>query len=237
MSGWSIKRFWTETAVAQTPDGFGVSLDGRPVRTPGKVPLLLPTRALAEWIAAEWEAQEGEVRPATMPATRTANSAIDKVVPQKPEVVAMLAAYGGTDLLCYRAEGPPALVLRQAEGWNPWLDWAETRFAARLATTSGVMPVAQDPAALSRLKDRVAALDPFRLTAFHDLVTISGSLVLALAVAEGALAPATGWTLSRMDEDWQAEQWGEDEEAMAAAAIKQADFLHAARFLSLCEGA
>jgi len=234
MSGWTLRRFWKETVVVELPGGFGVALDGRPIRTPGKVALLLPTAALAQWIAEEWAAQEGEVRPLTMPATRTANSAVDKVTPQKAAVEAMLAGYGGTDLLCYRAERPEALVLRQAEGWDRWLDWAESRFGARLHTTRGVMPVAQEPAALSRLAQAVEAFDPFALAAFHDLVTLSGSLVLALAVAEGALEPGSGWQLSRLDEDWQAEQWGEDDEAMQAAGLKRADFLHAARFLSLC---
>lgn len=234
MTGWKLKRFWSEVSVDEVADGFAVCLDSRRLRTPGKVPLALPSRPLAEWIAAEWRDQSDEVRPNTMPATRTANSAVDKVTPQRAEVAGLLAAYGATDLLCYRADAPVALVRRQSEGWNPWLAWAERRFAAQLVPVVGVMPIQQDATALSRLSAEVGAMTPFPLAAFHDLVALSGSLVLALAVAEGALDADTAWHLSRIDEDWQAEQWGSDPEADAAAARRKADFLHAARFLQLC---
>jgi chaperone required for assembly of F1-ATPase len=232
--GWTLKRFWKDVAVTKQADGYGVALDGRPVRTPGKTPLILPTRLLAEWVAQEWEAQAEKIDPMGMPATRTANSAIDKVTPQKAEVAAMLAAYGGSDLLCYRADGPVELVTRQTDEWNPLLDWAAERYDARLIVTTGVMPVAQDSAALVRLAAEVGSQDVFRLAAFHDLVALSGSLILALAVCEGRLDPETAWSLSRIDEDWQAQQWGRDDEAEAAAAIKMAAFAHAARFHALC---
>lgn len=232
--GWKAKRFWKEATVEAVEGGWTVRLDGRPVKTPAKAPLVLPTRAMAKAVAAEWDAQTGEVRPDTMPCTRAANSAIDKVAPQFVEVVKIVAAYGGTDLLCYRATGPDALIARQAGAWDPMLDWAETVLGARLVATAGVMHIPQDAAVLQRLDARVAALSPFALAAFHDLVALSGSLILALAVTEGRLDPETAWQLSRIDEEWQIEQWGEDEEAAALTETRHQAFLQAARFFALC---
>lgn len=232
--GWAPKRFWKEATVEPVDGGFAVRLDGRPVRTPLKAPLVLPTEALARAVADEWNAQEGTLRPETMPCTRAANSAIDKLSAQQAEVAAMLADYAGTDLLCYRAEDPPELAARQAAEWDPLLDWAAATYGARLTATAGVMHIPQPPEALTRLAAEVAALDRFRLAAFHDLVAISGSLVLALAVARGRLTAEEAWRASRLDEDWQIEQWGEDEEAAALAARHRADLLQAHRFFALC---
>lgn len=237
MSGWAAKRFWTEARAEAAPEGFTVRLDGRPVRTPSKAPLVVPTRAMAEAIAAEWAAQDGKVDPRTMPTTRSANSAIDKVVPQFHEVATLVAAYGASDLLCYRAAGPDGLIRRQAEAWDPMLDWAAGTFGARLAVTTGVVPVAQDAAACAALEARVRACSSFELAALHDLVGLSGSLVLGLAAANGVAAPEDVWTLSRIDEDWQADLWGHDEEAEEAAAAKRAEFLHAHRFWVLSQTA
>ncbi|OIP82889.1 MAG: ATPase [Rhodobacterales bacterium CG2_30_65_12] len=234
MSGWKPKRFWKESKVIEAEGGgFAIALDGRPVRTPAKAPLVLPSRALAEAVAAEWEAQTGEVRPETMPLTRTANAAIDKVAVQHDEVAALLAAYGETDLLCYRAEAPEELVRRQAEAWDPLLDWAAEALQARLATVTGVIPAQQDNQALERLARRVHAFDAFRLAAFHDMVSLSGSLVLGIAAAETVHDPETIWALSRVDESWQAEQWGEDEDAANHTALKKQAFVDAMRFFSL----
>lgn len=234
MSAWKAKRFWKEARAEVCDGGFTVRLDGRAVKTPAKVPLVVPTLAMAEAIAAEWDAQQGEVKPDTMPVTRAANSAIDKIVPQCAAVVEIVAAYGGSDLLCYRAVGPEALIARQAAGWDPVLDWAAQALGVRLAVTQGVMHVAQDEGALARLTARVEGFDPFRLAAFHDLVAISGSLVLALAVTEGRLTAEEAWALSRIDEHWQVEQWGEDEEAAASEAARHEGFVAAARFFALC---
>jgi chaperone required for assembly of F1-ATPase len=234
MTAWAAKRFWTDAIAEACDGGFTVRLDTRLVRTPLKAPLVLPTLAMARAIAAEWQAQTGKIDPATMPCTRAANSAIDKVAPQFDEVVAMLAAYGGTDLLCYRATGPEALIARQAKGWTPLLDWAAQALGAPLQATAGVMHVPQPDRSLAALQAQVARLTPFQLAAFHDLVAISGSLVLALAVIHHRLTAAQAWTLSRIDEDWQAELWGEDEEATAMAALKRAAFLQADRFFGLC---
>ncbi|WP_096784599.1 ATP12 family chaperone protein [Rhodobacter sp. CZR27] len=234
MAGWALKRFWTEARVEERDGGFSVTLDGREVKTPGKRALVVPTRGLAEAIAEEWRAQDREVRPETMPFTRSANSALDKVAPQFDEVTGLLAAYGETDLICYRAVAPAALVARQKAGWDPLLDWASEALAAPLHATQGVVPEAQPADSLSRLSERVRGLSAFQIAAFHDLVAISGSLVLAFAVAEGRLSAEEAWTLSRIDETWQASQWGEDEEAAAAEALRKAAFLHAARFFALC---
>lgn len=234
MSAWKAKRFWKSAAVEPVEGGFTVKLDGRAVKTPAKTPLVVPTPDLAHAIAAEWDAQQGEVRPDTMPFTRAANSALDKVAPQFDEVVAMLAEYGGSDLLCYRATGPAALVDRQAAAWDPLLAWAQTALDAPLIATAGVMHIAQDDVVLQRLHAHVARLSPFQIAAFHDLVAISGSLILALAVIGGRLTADEAWILSRIDESWQNEQWGVDEDAAEIEATKRAAFEQAARFFALC---
>ena len=233
MSAWAARRFWTDVTVETVPGGYAIRLDARPLRTPLKADLVLPTPGLADAVAAEWRAQDGLVDPRTMPFTRAANSAIDKIVPQRAEVLAMLAAYGGSDLLCYRAEGPQELAARQSSGWDPWLAWADRRLGARLSVTRGLVPIDQDPAALDRL---AAALDPmsaFQIAGAHDLITISGSLVLALAVCQGDLSPEGAWDLARIDEDWQIEQWGRDEEADALATARRDDFMRADRIFRL----
>lgn len=234
MAEWAPKRFWQAATVVPAEAGFTVRLDGRPVRTPAKTALIVPTSAMAAAIAAEWDAQEGTVRPETMPMTRMANSAIDKVAILHPQVVDEVAGFGGSDLLCYRAEGPDDLIDRQRQGWDPLLDWAAVQLQAPLAQTEGIMHVAQPSDSLERLGGLVAAHDPFRLTALHDLVAITGSLVLGLAIAQGRLTPDDAWTLARIDEDFQAEQWGIDEEAADHAAFRRQALLDAARFLGLC---
>ncbi len=234
MSEWKAKRFWTEVCVVAVEGGFRVMLDGRGVATPGKLPLILPTRAMADAVAAEWAAQEGEVKPLTMPNTRSANSAVERVAPQHRQVAEMLASYGETDLLCYRAERPADLTLRQAEGWDPLLAWAAERYDATLRVTAGVLPVDQPQDSVNRLAQAVAGVPPFPMTALHDLVTLTGSLVLGLAVAEKRLTANHAWDLSRIDEAWQMAQWGEDAEAAEAAAARAEQLQHAERFWRLC---
>ncbi|KQI67098.1 ATPase [Loktanella sp. 3ANDIMAR09] len=231
MNDWAPKRFWTMAEVVTRDGGFAVDLDGRPVKTPYKTPLVMPTRALAEAVAVEWQAQVEVIDPQTMPVTRAANSAIDKVTPQRAEVAAMLASYGQSDLLCYRATAPEALIAQQDAAWNPWLSWAAQVLDAPLHVTAGIMPIDQPTESLQRLHALVDAYDPWELTGFHDLVQLSGSLVLALAVATGKLTPQDAWTLSRIDEDFQISQWGDDEEAMHVAAIKAQAFSDAAQFM------
>ncbi|MBE9638984.1 ATP12 family chaperone protein [Salipiger mangrovisoli] len=237
MSEWAPRRFYKDATVEEAEGGFIVHLDGRPLRTPGKAALVVPTRAIAEAMAGEWRAQEEKIDPRTMPFTRTANSAIDKVAPQHPEVADMLAEYGDSDLLCYRAESPAELVARQAAQWDPLLEWAAREMDARLEPRAGIMHAPQPEEALRVLAERTHGFSAFELAAFHDLVALTGSLVLGFA-ATGTLYPAEDlWALSRLDETFQAELWGEDEEAQEAAEIKRQAFLHAHRFFALCQAA
>lgn len=235
MTEWKAKRFWKEASVTEVDGGFRVLLDGRGVSTPGKLPLIMPTRAMAEAVAAEWDAQEAEIRPLTMPHTRSANSAIERVTPQLEAVTEMLLGYADTDLLCYRADGPVELTQRQAAAWDPVLDWAAEAFGARLEPRTGVMWVSQPDASIAALAKPLRAVTPFPMTALHDLVTLSGSLVLGLAVAHRHISAKEAWRLSRIDETWQMEQWGADEEAEEAAALKEAQFLHAESFWEFCQ--
>lgn len=230
MSGWAQKRFWKAVTVAEAAEGFEVELDGRRVKTPAKAPLMVPTREMAEAIAAEWDAQTESVNPNSMPCTRSANAAIDKVTHQHSEVAAMLAEYGDSDLLCYRADSPVELAARQAAEWDPVLDWAEAELGVRLLPRTGVLHQPQEPAVLAVLAEKTRAMSSFQLAAFHDLVGISGSLILGFAAASGWRSAEEIWLLSRLDERWQEEQWGEDEEAQAAAEVKRQEFLHAKRF-------
>lgn len=236
MSDWSARRFWTSVRVAPVAGGFGILLDGRPALTPARAPLAVPGAPLARAIAEEWEAQGDRIAPAAMPLSRMANTAIDRLGAQHGAVVAMLAAYGESDLLCHRAPGPDALVHRQARLWDPVLGWASEALDAPLVVTRGVIAVPQPPDSLSRLAAAVARLDRFELAAFHDLVTISGSLVLALALERGRLDVVEAGQLATLDEDWQAEQWGRDDEAARQAAARARGFEAAHRFLSLHRG-
>ncbi|MDX8354192.1 ATP12 family chaperone protein [Cognatiyoonia sp. IB215182] len=233
MSDWKPKRFWKTVQATECAGGYTVLLDTKSVKTPAKADLIVPTQAMAEAIAAEWKAQEEVLDPGTMPVTRGANAAIDKVRVQRAEVAALLAEYGDSDLLCYRAAGPDALIQQQAEGWEPMLDWAANTLGARLFVGEGVMHVPQTSDALAKLRAELDAFDDFALAAVHDLVSLSGSLILALAVTKKAVTVEDAWALSRIDEHWQIAQWGEDEEATKAEAIKRAAFFDAARFYAL----
>ena len=234
MSAWTAKRFWKTATASACEGGLTVTLDGKPVKTPAKSALIVPTLALAEAIALEWDAQVGVIKPDTMPVTRAANSALDKVAPQFAEVSALLAAYGETDLLCYRATDPQELIDRQAIGWDPLLDWARETFDAPLVVTAGIIPVDQPEPSTRALAHPLAAYGCFRRAALRDVIAVSGSLVLALAVAHGRLSPQEAWQLSRIDETWQNELWGIDEEAAELEAFKQEALFAAHRFFELC---
>ncbi len=233
MSEWKRRRFWNAVSVEAVAEGFSIRLDGRPARTPAKRALVLPTRAFAGRVAAEWEAQEEQVDPETMPWTRSANAAIDRVAKRRREVMDHLAGYAVTDLLSYRAAAPAELVLRQRKAWDPLLDWLAFRHGVRLEVTQGVMPVPQDAACVSRLARCMEPMSSFHLAGFHDLVTLSGSFVIALAVSDGAFPASDLWSASRLDEIWQSEQWGEDFEAAGEAERKMQAFLHADALLRL----
>ncbi|WP_297976302.1 ATP12 family chaperone protein, partial [uncultured Amaricoccus sp.] len=197
------RRFWTTAGVRPEAGGFAVVLDERALRTPAGTLLTVPRRALAEAVAAEWDALGAEIDPRRLPLTRLANSALDRVEPQRAAVTATIAAYGETDLVCYRAESPAALAARQAAAWDPWLGWARRELRAPLVAVGGVIPQEQPPASLAALRAAVAAEGPFGLVALHELVALSGSLVLGLAVRRGALDPGAAWEISRLDETWQ----------------------------------
>lgn len=230
MAGWKAKRFWKDAHVACADGGWQVLLDDRMVRTPAKAPLVVPASALAEAIADEWRAQGDDIAPLTMPFTRSANAAIDKVARQMDEVAALVAAYGETDLCCYRAASPAQLRTEQDLAWDELLDWASVTLGAPLVQTVGVVPVPQPARSLAALGARVASLDAFALTALHDLVALSGSLLIGLAALEDSHEIEDLWRRSRVDEDFQERQWGPDEEAAATASRKRAEFLHAAKF-------
>lgn len=228
-----MKRVYTKVDIEPVAEGFAVTLDGRPVRTPAGGSLATPNRALAEAVAAEWQAQEDEIRPDTMPLTRLAGTAIDQVAGRRAQVVAEIAAYGTTDLLCHRADMPAELVARQNAAWQPLLDWLAERYGARLGVTRGVLPCEHPEDALVILGDAVAEYDDIALTGLHALTAACGSLVLALAFAEGRIDDDDAWRLSRIDEAFQIEKWGEDAEAAQASDRLHDDVRAAARFLVL----
>ena len=228
-----MKRFYKAAAAIPGDAGWQIVLDGRPVKTPARAPLAVPNERLGQAIAAEWQTQGDEIDPKSMPLTGLANAAIDRVAPDPPAFAAGLARYGESDLLCYRAEGPEALAARQADLWDPLLAWARRRFDVDFETVCGVMHRSQHQETIERLGRAVAARDAFALAALSPLVTVRGSLVIALAVAEGAIDLDTGWAAATLDEQWQIEQWGEDAEAAAMLASRRRDFEGGYRFLSL----
>lgn len=231
-----MKRVYKQVSVEAVDGGWEVRLDGRPVRTPARQPLHLPTRALADAVAAEWDAQADAVRPNTMPLTQLANVAVDRARDQHPQMVEAVAAYAGTDLLCYRADTPPALAERQRRDWQPLLDWCALRHDALLAPTVGIVHRPQSAEALAALRAAVEDLDPWRLAALQNAVGATGSLVIALALLDGRVTPAEAFALSQLDELFQAEQWGEDAEAARRRAGILADLEATGRFIAAING-
>jgi chaperone required for assembly of F1-ATPase len=225
-----VKRFWREVSV----DEAGVvRLDDRPVRTPGRAPLALPTDALAQAVADEWRAVGEKIDPRAMPLTGLANAAIDRVVPDAAGFAGDLAAYAESDLLCYRADAPAELVAREAAAWDPLLDWARERYDVHFECVFGVMHRAQPAATIARLRDAVVSRPPFVLVALQPIVTIGGTLVGALALDEGVMDAEALWAAVRVDEAWQSERWGEDALAAESRAARRRDFDAAVRFLTL----
>jgi chaperone required for assembly of F1-ATPase len=216
------KRFYKEVGVeAETPDGgapggaWCLLLDGRPVKTPGKVSLAVPSAALAEEIAQEWRAQDEFIDPESMPITKIVNSAIDGVSGREKEVAADIVAFAGSDLVCYRAEEPAELVVRQAEAWDPVLRWAQDVLGAHFVLAEGVMPVAQPEDALRAFASAIDGYESLELCALHVMTTLTGSAILSLAHARGAMSAELVWAAAHVDEDFQIAQWGEDDEAAA----------------------
>ena len=228
-----MKRFWKNAEAVAVEGGWEVRLDERPLLTPGRSTLVVPTERLAQAIAEEWTPAGETLDPRAMPLTGLANAAIDRVAEDRAVFASGLARYAETDLGCYRAEGPETLVARHEQSWDALLGWARRRFDVDFAVTTGIVHVAQPRPTVERLAHEVAALDAFRLAGISPLVTIGGSLVAALAILEGALTPVEAWEAVSIDERWQIEKWGSDAEAEAALAGRQRDFLAAARFLEL----
>jgi len=230
-----MKRFYKEAATAPYEGGHGIMLDGRPVRTPARALLAVPNIGMAKAIVAEWEQQGDDIDPTSMPMTGMANAALDTIMPDIAAFAASISAYGESDMLCYRADAPDTLVARQAEQWQPLLDWASTLYNVKFAVTQGILHVAQPDATLARLHDATAAHCPFTLAALAKLVPISGSLIIGLATVECAFPLAQLWQAAELDELWQAEQWGDDDEALARRAGRHADFTLAAEFAELAK--
>ena len=227
MSEWKAKRFWKDASVTTSDTGFQICLDGRPIKAADKSDIVLPTPALADLVVAEWDAQVDEVDFETMPTMRLVNAALGKFTLQKSDSADQIAAYGDSDLLCYRAPSPEGLIERQTQHWDPLLDWAASALDVRLEPRSGVIHASQSGQANARLRAIVHGFTSFELAAMHDLVGLSGSLIIGLAVSRNHAPDDVLWGASRVDEDWQIEQWGVDEDAAIQAALKKQAFLHA----------
>jgi chaperone required for assembly of F1-ATPase len=228
-----MKRFYRKAEPVQRASGHGITLDGKPIKTPGKRDLVVPKEALAAAIAEEWNAQQGEVRSATMPLTRLATTTVDRVATQRDAIIRQTANYAATDLVCYRAAHPPALATRQQAVWQPLIDWAVLRYDAPLVITSGVIPKSQPAASLRALASAVAEQEDFALTALHVATAACGSLIIALALLEGQLDEEQAFAASQLDESFQIEGWGEDAEQAERRRALAADIQAAALFISL----
>ena len=228
-----MKRFWKVAAVTESGSAFGIALDGRPVRTPAQAPLVLPTAGLAAAVADEWNGAGEKVDPRRMPLTGLSNAAIDRVAPEQERFADSLARYAASDLLCYRADTPEALVTRQTERWDPLLQWARRRYDVDFVVTQGVSPVDQKADTIAQLAQAVHAFEPFTLAGLSPLVTVGGSLIVALSVVEGATDVSRAWEAVSLDEQWQLDQWGHDDEAEKALVAREKDFRAGARFLEL----
>lgn len=231
-----MQRFYESVTVEalEPASAFAIMLDRKPVQTPARKPLQVPSAALAQAIAAEWDAQSGEIAVERMPLTQVAATALDRVSPDTPSYTHQIAAYGETDLVCYRTDNPRALAVLQVAAWQPLVDWAAETFAAPLAVTDGITPVAQPPATLTALRDAVAAHDIFEMSALGLATTASGSLIIALALSHGRIGADAAFEAGYLDEAWQAEKWGADEEAEARQQTARADITTAALFFELC---
>ncbi|MCA0434127.1 MAG: ATPase [Proteobacteria bacterium] len=224
------KRFYKEASVG---DENSVLLDGRPLRTPMKAPLRLPNRALAEAVAAEWEAQQGVINPGLMPVTKYANTAIDRAVSELEKVLEEIVSYAGTDLVCYRAERPETLVRLQAQHWDPVITFARDSLAATFTATTGLSHVPQPGESLDAVAAEAGAVDPFRLTILYNLTTLTGSALLSLMLVRGETTAEKVWAAAHVDEDFQSMEWGVDHEALARREARRGDFDGLVRLLEL----
>jgi chaperone required for assembly of F1-ATPase len=226
------KRFYEQVAVKEGDGGFGILLDGKPVRTPGRALLALPSEPAARIVAEEFEAQREEMDIPAMPVLRLANTAIDGVAADPQAVLEDILRFASCDLVCYRAGTPEGLIVRQAACWDPILDWARASLSARMVLAEGVMHVEQPREAIAAIGVHLGLRsDPFRLAALHVMTSLTGSALLALAVEAGEISPREAWTAAHVDEDWNVEQWGEDAEAVATRAARERDMMGAARLI------
>ena len=231
------KRFYTAVSVEAGEGGHLILLDGKKARTPARHPLALPNRAAADLVAAEWEAQVNEINPAEMHATRIANIGIDRVDEVRAEIIAEIAKYATTDLVCYRAEAPAELVIRESAAWDPVLHHIRARHGATFVLSQGIGFATQDAAAIDAVAQAAGRIaDPIALAALQTLVTIAGSALIPLALADGALDAETAFAASSVDEDWNAQLWGADEEAEFRRARRWAEFSAAAGLLRALNG-
>ena len=228
-----MRRFYKKAEAVRLPCGHGVALDGRSTKTPGKRDLIVPSGPLAAAIVEEWESQQGDLLPQTMPLTRLATTTLDRDAGQREMIVQQVAKYAATDLVCYRAARPPALAARQQAAWQPLIDWAVLRYDAPLTVTTGVIPRGQPKASLRAFATAVAELDDFALTALHAAAAACGSLVIALALLEERIDAEEAFAASQLDETFQIEAWGEDAEQAGRRGALAADITAAARFVSL----
>ena len=231
-----MKRFYSAASLERHGDGFGLALDERPVRTPARAPLRVASKALAEALRDEWAAQGERIDPSSMPLSRLANTAIDLTKARRGAMVAELVRYGGTDLLCHRAERPPELVARQAAAWQPLLDWLRERHGIALRAAAGVVPQRQDPQSLSRLERVAGAGDDFELTALHAAAAGTGSVAVGLALMAGRVTADEAADAAFLDDLYQIGRWGADAEAEARLADGRREIAVAARFARLLGG-
>ena len=229
-----IKKFYSNVSVKQEGPGFTVCLDGKSLKTPAKALVLVPGRELAEALAAEWRGQGDEIDLDTLEISRIVHTALDHVGQHREKIVAELTRFGQSDMICYRAEEPEALVQRQAEKWQPLLDWARDTLKAPLETGTGIQPVIQPPASLEALRHHIARHDDISLAALHQAVSLCGSLVIGLALSCGHLSEQAAWSAAQVDEDWQTEKWGHDDEAALRAENRKAALSVAALVLESC---
>lgn len=230
----TLRRRFYKTATVT--DELGVALDGRPLKTPMKAALQLPTRPLAEAVAEEWAGQGEEINPGGMTFTKLANTAIDRVRPGRARIEAEVSDYANSDLVCYRADRPPELVDRHRKNWDPVVDWARTELDAPFEVTEGVIHKAQAPAAITAHALALKDLNEFELAAYHTIMTLTGSALIAMMLARRATVPEAAWIAAHVDEDYQIEQWGQDSEAQARRAARYGEFMASCRFMALARG-
>ncbi|MBZ0217784.1 MAG: hypothetical protein K8F25_14595, partial [Fimbriimonadaceae bacterium] len=230
-----VKRFYKVVAIGEHENGFQVLLDNRQIKTPGKAQPVVPQKALAELMLAEWNAQQDFIESHKMPVTRLINTAIDNVAQNRRAVIADTAGYAGSDLVCYRVQSPRELIDLQAEHWDPVLDWCRDELDAPFNVASGVIPVDQPPSSLKKIRYRLEKTDDFTLSAIASMTNLLGSVLLALAVVGGKMDADTAWRAAHVDEDWQIENWGVDEEAQERREIRWLEMQAAARVAAISQ--